>query len=232
MPPSPQMQQPGDYKPPRICGLSQTESHCADNVSPGRRAHAACALLQVNGSGGKSHAGTARRCWCTNRYVSLHLAVSRARLLPGASITCKQGCTCMAFGSTGAYTLRALSQFCQHKSSYTLAGAGTHVPCERQTPSLLQPLPPHARPPCQLHPIIPSSPKPPHAQNGASQVRCSRCGHATPDPFTAPRQGPTAQAACHGCRVVLTFPMGAPSVQCSLCQTVTQVGLRAPGFGV
>lgn len=56
---------------------------------------------------------------------------------------------------------------------------------------------------------------------GASNVRCSRCGQITAAP---PAAGPdTAQIVCNGCRVLLSYPRGAQSVQCSLCQTVTQV---------
>lgn len=35
-----------------------------------------------------------------------------------------------------------------------------------------------------------------------------------------------SQIVCNGCRVLLSYPRGAQSVQCSLCQTVTQVRLR------
>jgi LSD1 subclass zinc finger protein len=33
----------------------------------------------------------------------------------------------------------------------------------------------------------------------------------------------TAQLVCNGCRVLLSYPRGAQSVQCSLCHIVTQV---------
>eukprot|EP00878_Enallax_costatus_P030419 GHUV01033118.1.p1 GENE.GHUV01033118.1~~GHUV01033118.1.p1 ORF type:complete len:112 (-),score=8.82 GHUV01033118.1:203-538(-) len=32
-----------------------------------------------------------------------------------------------------------------------------------------------------------------------------------------------SQIVCNGCRVLLSYPRGAQSVQCSLCRTVTQV---------
>lgn len=55
---------------------------------------------------------------------------------------------------------------------------------------------------------------------GASNVRCSRCGHIT----AAQTAGPdTAQIVCNHCRVLLSYPRGAQSVQCSLCQNITQV---------
>lgn len=58
-------------------------------------------------------------------------------------------------------------------------------------------------------------------QQGAANVRCSRCQHVTPAPPSASTD--TAQLVCNGCRVLLSYPRGANRVQCSICQTVTQV---------
>ncbi len=52
-------------------------------------------------------------------------------------------------------------------------------------------------------------------------MRCSRCTHITPAP--PPAGAETAQIVCNGCRVLLTYPRGAQSVQCSMCHTITQV---------
>ncbi|KAI8472056.1 MAG: hypothetical protein J3K34DRAFT_392560 [Monoraphidium minutum] len=62
-----------------------------------------------------------------------------------------------------------------------------------------------------------------YPQQGASNVRCSRCGHITAAPPAPPPDPNQAQTVCNGCRVLLAFPRGAQSVQCSLCHTVTQV---------
>eukprot|EP00882_Tetradesmus_deserticola_P008097 GHRQ01008529.1.p1 GENE.GHRQ01008529.1~~GHRQ01008529.1.p1 ORF type:complete len:189 (+),score=27.80 GHRQ01008529.1:301-867(+) len=61
-----------------------------------------------------------------------------------------------------------------------------------------------------------------YPQQGASQVRCSRCGHITQAPqiVDSPDQ---SQIVCNGCRVLLSYPRGERSVQCSLCHTITQV---------
>ncbi|KAG2445588.1 hypothetical protein HXX76_000200 [Chlamydomonas incerta] len=56
---------------------------------------------------------------------------------------------------------------------------------------------------------------------GASNVRCSRCGHITSAPASAGAD--SSQIVCNGCRVLLSYPRGAQSVQCSLCHAVTQV---------
>ncbi|GFR43690.1 hypothetical protein Agub_g4799 [Astrephomene gubernaculifera] len=56
---------------------------------------------------------------------------------------------------------------------------------------------------------------------GASNVRCSRCGHITQAPTSAGAD--SAQIVCNGCRVLLSYPRGAQSVQCAMCHAVTQV---------
>lgn len=55
---------------------------------------------------------------------------------------------------------------------------------------------------------------------GASNVRCSRCGTITAAATAGPN---TAQIVCNNCRMLLSYPRGAPSVQCALCQHITQV---------
>lgn len=40
-----------------------------------------------------------------------------------------------------------------------------------------------------------------------------------------------SQIVCNGCRVLLSYPRGAQSVQCSLCQVVTQVRAEHLGRG-
>jgi LSD1 subclass zinc finger protein len=42
--------------------------------------------------------------------------------------------------------------------------------------------------------------------------------------LTGSLAGPnTAQIVCNNCRMLLSYPRGAPSVQCALCQHITQV---------
>eukprot|EP00877_Chromochloris_zofingiensis_P012136 jgi/Chrzof1/7176/Cz02g13260.t1 len=62
-----------------------------------------------------------------------------------------------------------------------------------------------------------------YPQQGASNVRCSRCGHITAAPSPAAQGTDTSQIVCNGCRVLLSYPRGAQSVQCSLCHNITQV---------
>jgi LSD1 subclass zinc finger protein len=47
--------------------------------------------------------------------------------------------------------------------------------------------------------------------------------HITPNPCLAVPNPDQSQIVCNGCRVLLSYPRGAQSVQCSLCHTVTQV---------
>eukprot|EP00891_Asterochloris_glomerata_P000682 jgi/Astpho2/682/Aster-04514 len=55
---------------------------------------------------------------------------------------------------------------------------------------------------------------------GASNVRCARCGDITAVPLHGGNEA--AQLVCNNstCRVVLMYPRGASQVQCSLCGTI------------
>lgn len=53
---------------------------------------------------------------------------------------------------------------------------------------------------------------------GASNVRCSQCGHITP--VSIPGGPETAQLVCSHCRMLLVYPRGANTVQCSICHTL------------
>eukprot|EP00210_Caulerpa_lentillifera_P004341 g4140.t1 len=53
---------------------------------------------------------------------------------------------------------------------------------------------------------------------GASNVRCSQCGHISPVSIAG---GPdSAQLVCRHCRMLLVYPRGASTVQCSICKTL------------
>ena len=80
---------------------------------------------------------------------------------------------------------------------------------------------------------------------GASNVRCSQCGHISPVSIAGGRSegemiirpcdnvhlGPdSAQLVCSNCRMLLVYPRGAGTVQCSICQTLNPANQVIPHF--
>jgi LSD1 subclass zinc finger protein len=57
----------------------------------------------------------------------------------------------------------------------------------------------------------------------------TQASHLTPHPPAAVPNPDQSQIVCNGCRVLLSYPRGAQSVQCSLCHTVTQVRNASAG---
>uniref|UniRef100_A0A0E0KGN5 Zinc finger LSD1-type domain-containing protein n=1 Tax=Oryza punctata TaxID=4537 RepID=A0A0E0KGN5_ORYPU len=68
---------------------------------------------------------------------------------------------------------------------------------------------------------------------GSHHHRCRRgVGDLVLPAAAAAAPGMQSQIVCHGCRSVLRYPSGAPSVCCALCQAITTVPPPAPGTGL
>lgn len=52
----------------------------------------------------------------------------------------------------------------------------------------------------------------------------------SPSPHQRGSRGMQSQIVCHGCRTLLLYPRGAPSVCCAVCHTVTNVPLPPPAM--